>query len=372
MLFVTLVVVLATLFAYADDKRLLHGGFKISFWLLTLCMSLRYDYGNDYFSYMRIFDEINGCQSLISAYKQSGMEIGWVLLTRLLSPFGFQSQILVCSLILYGIFYSLIYKYVSRPYRWLSLLLFLLNDSLFLLDLSMLRQGLSCALFAFAICFALDNKRVKSTIVWLVGVSIHTSAIIGLPFLIIVFLKKVINPMMVLLLSVIICVYMIANPNSSEYLFSFLLENMEGTDIMDLYGKYIRKATDFRLGIGVFIEYISIIPGLLYFKYFKEFDKYMVIFYTVILLLIPLSANSIMLMRIISYFMPFVIILFPRFCDRNRIAFDIAIDGQKSYRWQILSKSAIALYMIYVAYSYVSFFDSETYGFAYKHFHVFF
>lgn len=57
MYFVTFIVILATFFAYADDKKLLHGGFKISYWLLTISMSLRYGYGNDFFSYMRYFSE---------------------------------------------------------------------------------------------------------------------------------------------------------------------------------------------------------------------------------------------------------------------------------------------------------------------------
>lgn len=364
MYFVTFIVILATFFAYADDKKLLHGGFKISYWLLTISMSLRYGYGNDFFSYMRIFTEINSYPSFHIAYEQSGMEIGWVLLSRLLSVFGFQSQILICSIILYAIFYALINKYVPKPYRWLSLVIFLLNDSMFLLNLSMLRQGLSSAFFFLAVSLALEDKRVKSLLVLSLGISVHLSAFIGLPFLLLIYLRKIIRPSIVLLGCVLVCAYLFINPSFSEYLFSFLLGS---EDLGEIYGKYMTTADNFSLGMGVLIQYCSIVPGLLYFRYLKEIDKYFVIFYLMVLLLIPLSMNAIMLLRMVSYFLPFAVILFPRMCDKNYISLEVQLTENKKL-WGILPKLSLGLYLIYVAYSYLSFFSSETYGFAYRYF----
>lgn len=366
MYFVTFIVTFAILLAYADDRKIIKGGFFFSFCLLTISMSLRYGYGNDFFSYMRIFNEISAYSSLRIACAQSGMEFGWVLMTRLLSPLGFQSQIFVTSVILYSIFYSLIYKYVPRPYRWLGLMIFLLNDSMFLLNLSMLRQGLSSALFFLSISFALEDKRIKSILFCLLGCSFHISALIGFPFLLLVFTKRIVKPLIVLLGCVVIGGVLFLNPDFNEYLFSFLLGSEK---IGDVYGKYMtNSADDFSLGLGVLIQYISILPGLLYFKYLKEEDKYFVILYLMVLLLIPLAANAIMLLRIVSYFLPFAVILFPRLCDKHLIPLEKSLDGKNKIIFLTISKVSLALYLIYVSYSYYSFFRSETYGFAYKNF----
>ena len=276
MYFVTFIVALAILLAYADDHKIIKGGFYASFWLLTISMSLRYGYGNDYFSYMRLFNEISAYPSFRIACDQSGMEYGWVLMTRLLSPLGYQAQILATSIILYSIYYYLINKYVPRPYRWIGLSIFLLNGSIFLLNLSMLRQGLSSALFFLSIILALEDKRIKSILVCLVGCSFHISALIGFPFLLLVLARRIIKPLVVLLGAIIIVAALFINPSFNEYLFSFLLGSEE---IVDSYGKYMTNSADgFSLGFGVLIQYVSILPGLFYFKYLKEIDKYFVFF----------------------------------------------------------------------------------------------
>lgn len=366
MYFVTIIVAIAILLTYADDYKKIKGGYYVSFWILTISMSLRYGYGNDFFSYMRIFNEISSYPSFRIACDQSGMEFGWVLLTRLLSPLGFQSQILATSIIIYFIFYYLINRYVPRPYRWIGLTIFLLNDSMFLLNLSMLRQGLSSALFFLSIILALEDKRVKSILVCLIGCSFHISALIGFPFLLLVFARRIVKPLVVLLGCVMIVAALFLNPGFNEYLFSFLLGS---EDIVDSYGKYMTNSAEgFSLGLGVLIQYISILPGLLYFKYLKDVDKYFVILYLMVLLLIPLAANAIMLLRIVSYFLPFAVLLFPRLYDKQQISIDKPLEGKNKILFHTLSKVSLTLYIVYVSYSYYSFFSSETYGFAYKNF----
>ena len=366
MYFVTFIVAFAILFAWADDHKTIIGGFYLSFWLLTISMSLRYGYGNDYFSYMRIFNEISASPSFRIACDQSGMEVGWVLITRLLSPLGYQSQIFVTSFVSYSIFYYLIYKYVPRPYRWVGLMIFLLNDSLFLLNLSMLRQGLASSLFFLSVSLALEDKRIKSILVCLLGCLFHSSALIGFPFLLLIFARKMINPFIVLLGGVMIGVVLFLNTGFNEYLFSFILGS-EG--IGDMYGKYVTNSLDgFSLGLGVLIQYVSILPALLYFKHLKEQDKYFVILYLIVLLLIPLAENTLMLLRMVSYFLPFAVILFPRLYDKHQISLEKSLEGKNKKRFLTMSRVSLALYLVYVSYSYYSFFSSETYGFAYKKF----
>lgn len=366
MIFVTIIVFLAILLVYADDRRLIKGGYWISFWILTVTMSLRYGYGNDYFSYMRYFYEIISYPSFQNAYNNSGMEFGWVVLSRILAPFGFQSQIFLSSVILYLIFYILINKYVPRPYRWLGLMIFLLSDGMFLLNLSMIRQGLSSALVFWAIILSLEDKRLTSLLVLFIGVSIHTSALVGLPFLLLIFLRTVIKPKAVMCGCVLCCIGLFVNPSLSDSFFSILL----GNDAFgEVYGKYMGRTSDnFSMGIGVIIQYVTILPGLFYFKYLKETDKYFVIFYLMVLLLIPLSSKAILLLRMVSYFLPFAVILFPRLYDKHQVSFERPLEGKNKFRFLTMSKVSLVLYLIYVSYSYYSFFSSETYGFAYKNF----
>ena len=365
MYFVSFIVILAILFAYAEDKRKIYNGFKISFWLLTITMSLRYGYGNDYFSYMQHFYEINSCPTVKAAYEKSGLEIGWIVFSRLLNPFGFQSQIFVCSLILYGIYYYVIKKYVPNRYRWIGLMIFLLHDGLFILDISMIRQGLTGALFLLGVCLALKGKSFKSLIVCLLGVTIHSSAIICIPFLILIYLRKLINPNIVLLICIFACAGLLYFESATDYIFSLLFENGE---LVETYGKYLSSQSDgFKLGIGAFLQYVTALPMLYYYKYLKVEDKYFFILYFMVLLIIPLGAKTIMVLRLVSYFLPFAVILFPRFVDRNKVAFSKgAIFNEK--RWHIISLVSLSLFIVYIFYSYISFFSSATYGFAYKNF----
>lgn len=365
MYFVSFIVILAILFVYAYDKRKIYNGFKISFWLLTISMSLRYGYGNDYFSYMHIFNEINAYPTVKIAYEQTGMELGWVILSRLLKPFGFQSQIFVCSLLLYGIFYYVIKKYVPNHYRWIGLMIFLLHDGLFILDISMIRQGLSGALFLLGVCLALNGKNYKSLFICLLGVSIHTSAILCIPFIILILLRKHIKPNVLLLLCIFACAGLLSFQSITDYIFSVLVESSE---LADTYGKYLSSQSDgFKLGIGAFLQYVTALPMLYYYKYLKVEDKYFFILYFMVLLIIPLGAKTIMVLRLVSYFLPFAVVLFPRFVDKNKVAFsEGAIFNEK--RWHLISLVTLSLFIVYIVYSYISFFSSATYGFAYKNF----
>ena len=145
----------------------------IPFLILLMFESLRYDYGNDYFSYYNIFNLIHDGNEIFQK------EILFYIINKYM--FNFQVMIaLIEGLFLYLI-YKLIYKNLEKEYYFIAIFLFLFNPYIFLISLSAIRQTLAICIFIFAIQFAYKRKIIPFICTILLASLVHKSAIFLLP-----------------------------------------------------------------------------------------------------------------------------------------------------------------------------------------------
>lgn len=156
----------------------------VSFVLLFVFSALRYGFGNDYFSYLNIFNtiKITGWHSYLSSNPL------FILLNKY-SP-NFQVFIAITSFIFLFAVYMLIIRNVDAKYHIFAVGLFLLNPYLFLMQLSSIRQSLAVAMFILAVFFAIKRKPVYYVAVIILASLFHTSAILLLPFYFLINDKK--------------------------------------------------------------------------------------------------------------------------------------------------------------------------------------
>ena len=140
--------VIACLLAYSQrynyKKALL-----FAFLLICFISCIRCDYGNDYQNYYNIYQNIISQPFSLSAIFEES-EPGWILLCYLTKPIGYFGLIAVLSIFQIVVYYRFICKYVPIREQWLAVLLYLFNPTIWLLQLSMMSQGLAISIFLIA------------------------------------------------------------------------------------------------------------------------------------------------------------------------------------------------------------------------------
>lgn len=148
--------------------------FIFSFFILFLFLALRYDYGNDYMSYLNIFNNINAGLPAWGAgdvfFKQ----------LNLLMP-NFYLLIAIVSFFYVFTIYFLISKNLRIKSYWFAILILLINPYLFLIHLSSIRQTIAICFVVFAIHFATKRKFLFYIIFIVIAAGFHKSAILLLP-----------------------------------------------------------------------------------------------------------------------------------------------------------------------------------------------
>lgn len=363
MVFVTIILALSVFLVYLDDKGGLKHGLTASFLLVSIFFSLRYAYGNDYFNYINLFVELNKYGSIESAFINTRTELGWVILCRLLDWFGSQSIIAVSTFLLNAIYYYLIYKFVPKGYRFYAAFMFLFHPSIFLLDLSMIRQGLAAAFMVLSMFYMYNCCTKKSIATSLVALSFHIMSLICIPFLLFVKYREYVNLKIVVMLLVGVFFTFMLN---ESVVVSMLTPILYSEQIFDEYGSYIVNGEqDSAYGLGFLLQLIVVLPFILLFQKFKEFDRLLLIFYTTMFIIVPMSFQLVLLGRLGSFFLPYSIFLFPRIYSYRIEA------GMKLYNLDVVKLSIYGM-MFYVLYSYIVFFSSDTYGSYYRNYHFIF
>lgn len=157
----------------------------LAFSMLLVFAALRYDYGNDYWPYFKIY--IDAQNNINSA----AIERLYFELNRLFPSF----QLLIATLSFIYLFavYKLITRFTDRKQIYLSVFIFLINPYLFILSLSSLRQTLVCSLFLLSLMVNANKKWVQILVFFgTISLScfIHQTAILLLPFYFVYHQKK--------------------------------------------------------------------------------------------------------------------------------------------------------------------------------------
>lgn len=180
----------AVLLAQLEASGKFKKGLKAGLLLLTVISAIQFNFGRDYWNYYTFFmAEIAGTNGslkyYLSEYGSFKNEWGWVILQLIFKPLGepgFFLMIALISIIQNLAIYQLIYRYVDKPWYGLSMFLYVISNSYFVLNLTMLRQSLAISIILFVIPLILQKKLLVPILTVLVASTIHKSSLIFLPF----------------------------------------------------------------------------------------------------------------------------------------------------------------------------------------------
>lgn len=175
----SIAVLIAWLARYRDCTYALEAAFV----LLACFLSVRYEYGNDYEAYVRMYSSINEYVQLQITSDLSDIEYGWILLNRLFRPLGFFSLVIVLSCVQLYTYYYLIKKYVPREWYWLALFVYLFTPMFMLTQLSMLRQTLAMSIVVCAFEFSFKRKLLPAAALMGLAGFFHMSAWVLAPLI---------------------------------------------------------------------------------------------------------------------------------------------------------------------------------------------
>lgn len=168
---VHIIFIFSVIFAFSKYKntRLVDLGFFI----VAAFAALRYDYGNDYNSYRRMYDTIQ------YGVDKVNKEILYVLLNKITPSFYLLTAI--TALFFVWVVYRLVKKQLVGIYQGMALLIFIVNPYLFLMNLSAIRQCIAMCIFIIAIKYIQERKAIKYILLILLASLFHMSALVLLP-----------------------------------------------------------------------------------------------------------------------------------------------------------------------------------------------
>ena len=134
----------ATILAILARNKRLGFCFFLSLGVLCIFYAIRYDLGNDYWSYYETFLQSKW------GYDPEGIEFGWWAINYFLQPLGYFGLIIVTTIFNYSSIYYFISKYVNRNYWGLSVFIFCFTFNFQLLSCSMMRQFMAMVIMLYA------------------------------------------------------------------------------------------------------------------------------------------------------------------------------------------------------------------------------
>ena len=298
-MFLFLLILTLFIYIYGTSKRRM-GPFYFLGFVLALISGFRGEsVGIDTHSYHEFFND------LIAGENSGFIEFGYLQFLKLIIFIGGTQQLvlLVFACFTTYCFCKFILRYSNNPY--LSLLIFVFFAPLYISSLNQMRQYLVIGVFlAYLIPLIQEKQLIKYIIlILLCTFMIHFSAIVLLP-LYFVLNKKI--------------------PTYSKALslvfFNLIIGSLVFLVLMTHYGYFILLRSDKEVGLAVFfIQILISIFVLLFEKSISKKSDDRIIFFNMaflsIFILSPLfiSKNfpSEILMRINSYFLPFLIIIIP-------------------------------------------------------------
>lgn len=307
------IVIFASLFAlflsYLDSKKRMKGGMLLGFIIMTVIEAIHYNYGNDYMSYYyeyltSVNLDINWGAFIDSDYV--GREPGWEMLNivfgRLFgAELGFFAFVAVMSVVQNVIYYRFIKKNAPQNYWYLGVFIYLFSAyELYVINMSMLRQGFAIALFVGAFSFIKDRRVLLAILLILFASTLHKSALIMLPFAFWGFLPQWNRKIVVVAFMAIFLLFLI----SSEILGDVLIQ-LQAFSLIDDYVQGYTAGSESR-GLGFIIR---ILPFIVYLYILssskinlKNTDYLLITLAAVSFLIEPFTNFGVLFIRISYYF----------------------------------------------------------------------
>lgn len=354
---VLIINLIAVFFAYLSSVKFLKFGLKASFLLIFVFLALRYDYGNDYSSYLDFYLNISNSElSIVDlTNNEEYMEIGWVLLNVLFGSFGFFILIAFLAAFNCTVYYYFIKNHVLVKYYWFATFLYVFYPGFMLIHLSAMRQSVSICIFLLALRYLEKKNAIKYFMLIGVACLFHTSAIILFPIYLLTLIDSKINKKYATL-GIVIWI--------SLFLFGDLILTglSKITSLISLFQRYevYQNADKLEIGSGFGVLYSTLIfILLLHFEKFQNNKNSLFIKLSIIgYLFIPVSILIPQLSRVSMYF-----------AIVNLISLSNIIQYIKV---PIMKISYILMVLFMTAYSFINFFNSNFFSDSYERYKTIF
>jgi len=301
MIHAIIVSIIAIVFAFLARYRIFYYGLEVAFLIITIFLSIRYNWGSDYPNYLMKFHEYGTYNSFVTGFEKSYIEIGWILINKLFKPIGFFGMVIILTVFEQFVIYVFIKRNVPRNWYWFAIFIYTFNSSLMITGTSMMRQFLAMCIYIIAVDFIYKRKIFPFILLILLASTFHSSAIILLPtyFFSYINLNTTIKSLIWVTPLYLLWFFGISNIFGHS-LFSLLLN----IDLLEKYSIYLTQHDLFSgsgLGIAFFsVIFLVVISQLRYIK--NDYVKLISLLFLIMIIIIPLSSFAPHLSRIGFYF----------------------------------------------------------------------
>lgn len=316
---------LAVLFAYMARYHSGNHWLKLSMLILTVFLSISYNWGSDVSAYQNLFYIYNGGIGDISAFDVSTGgaiadkgEYGWIILNKLCVGVGFWGMRILLFCFENYVIYRLIKHYVSRDYYWMAIFFFTFNNSFMVLGSSMMRQYLAMCIVALGLDIAIQiikHNKSRRFLLWgslfyfmlvIAASYFHRSALLALPAIMVFYLRFNFSTRNIILLIFFAVVWF-------AFGYSLMLAPMEGlmAGYFDSYSGYV--STMGTIGFGVAFQVLMYIFVLSNYKSLTREQRILSTYAAISILLLPYVVVYEFVTRVVLYFSLLSIVVFPIF-----------------------------------------------------------
>ena len=281
-----------------------------AFFLIGLISCIRCDYGSDYPSYYKIFHNIVAYPFDFDNLFDQTEPPGWILLCYLFEPLGYFGFVAALSVFQIIVYYKLIKNYVPLNMQWLAVVIYLFNPTIWLLQLSMMSQALAISLFLLSFSF-IEKKRWKpALIILLIASTIHTSALILIPFAFLGLLKER-NQKITAIILIVAAFAMFFSSSVLNSVFGSALQLAQFQYYEEYYGS--QNDENVSLGLGFLVQIIPFVVAMVLLLKNKFNHTFFIatIIYLMALVILPIAKIIPLAVRVSYYFEVFSIITIP-------------------------------------------------------------
>lgn len=290
---------IAVIFAFLGGRGR-KGLMTVSQLMLSVVYGIRYDYGNDYWNY---YDGYLKCMNGLDAFVH---EPGWAFINIICQPIGYFGMIFVLTCIEYYIVYSHIRKFVVPKYWWMAVFIFTFSFNFQLLGCTMMRQFLAMTILLYTVDFVEQRNILKVLCVIGTAVSIHLTAVIFVPFIILYFWQPALKKFKWILAFVAgFCILLLVSTRYIEY---FQLAAVIFGD--DKFNSYLMQDGN-TYSFTIMFDILWMVLLMVYYP--RELaPKFIVCISLISYIILPFTFVAVMLVRLMLFFSFFFILSIPR------------------------------------------------------------
>jgi hypothetical protein len=270
---------------------------------------------------------------------------------------GFFAMVAVLNIIQNYIYYRFIKDNVPSKLRVVSVAIYLCSSTFYLINFSMMRQGVVIAIFAYLWPLIKNKKVIYVLISLFLSSFIHNTALILLPFAFWGFFpvnkRKLLSDIYVVLLILLMANTDLVNSIMEKFM---VVESFE--NYADYYGEFDNQR---KYGMGFILGIIPFIISLYYINKSQSADRGSLLLVSLSCIgafINPFADVIPMVGRLGAYFSVFTIVALP-----------LTYNAIPNY---IIRKVAYLFWVVLLLYNYCMFFTNSVYAPYYKEFHTIF